>query len=171
VSIGEGGLQAQFARVFAGTRVPINLTVPNSSGALPKNRIRPMILVIGQTLVNLSPGQVWKAPHNVIDGGTVDDQTDHGRAPQSECPPRSHCPSDFRQIDQVMVTSRWRADLVLTGEGSLDGQTLEGKAPAGVAAMARRLVPDRLSCSAARLRRPPVSAYATALTNSRRSRT
>jgi glycerate kinase len=27
---------------------------------------------------------------------------------------------------------------VLTGEGSLDGQTLEGKAPAGVAAMARR---------------------------------
>jgi glycerate 2-kinase len=32
-----------------------------------------------------------------------------------------------------------RADLVLTGEGSLDQQTLEGKAPAGVAAMARRL--------------------------------
>jgi glycerate 2-kinase len=31
-----------------------------------------------------------------------------------------------------------RADLVLTGEGSLDRQTLEGKAPAGVAAMARR---------------------------------
>lgn len=32
-----------------------------------------------------------------------------------------------------------RADLVLTGEGSLDEQTLEGKAPAGVASMARRL--------------------------------
>ena len=32
-----------------------------------------------------------------------------------------------------------RADLVLTGEGSLDRQTLEGKAPAGVAALARRL--------------------------------
>ena len=31
-----------------------------------------------------------------------------------------------------------RADLVLTGEGSLDGQTLEGKAPIGVAALARR---------------------------------
>ena len=30
------------------------------------------------------------------------------------------------------------ADLVLTGEGSLDGQTLEGKAPAGVAALARK---------------------------------
>jgi glycerate kinase len=29
--------------------------------------------------------------------------------------------------------------LVLTGEGSLDGQTLERKALAGVAAMARRL--------------------------------
>jgi len=36
-----------------------------------------MILIIGQTFVNLSPGQVWKAPHNVIDAGTVDDQTDH----------------------------------------------------------------------------------------------
>ena len=30
-------------------------------------------------------------------------------------------------------------DLVVTGEGRLDGQTLEGKGPAGVAAMARRL--------------------------------
>jgi glycerate kinase len=32
-----------------------------------------------------------------------------------------------------------RANLVLTGEGSLDRQTLEGKAPAGVAALARNL--------------------------------
>ncbi|WP_410535807.1 glycerate kinase [Streptomyces sp. KL2] len=31
-----------------------------------------------------------------------------------------------------------RADLVITGEGSLDAQTLRGKAPAGVAAAARR---------------------------------
>jgi glycerate kinase len=31
-----------------------------------------------------------------------------------------------------------RADLVLTGEGSLDSQSLEGKAPVGVAALARR---------------------------------
>jgi glycerate kinase len=30
-----------------------------------------------------------------------------------------------------------RADLVVTGEGSLDEQTLHGKAPAGVAAAAR----------------------------------
>jgi len=30
------------------------------------------------------------------------------------------------------------ADLVITGEGSLDEQTLEGKGPAGVAALARR---------------------------------
>ncbi len=30
------------------------------------------------------------------------------------------------------------ADLVITGEGRLDGQTLEGKGPAGVAEMARR---------------------------------
>ena len=32
-----------------------------------------------------------------------------------------------------------RADLVITGEGSLDNQTLEGKAPAGVAQLARKL--------------------------------
>ena len=32
-----------------------------------------------------------------------------------------------------------RADYVITGEGSLDGQTLEGKTPAGVAQTARRL--------------------------------
>lgn len=31
-----------------------------------------------------------------------------------------------------------RADLVFTGEGSLDAQTLEGKAPVGVAALARK---------------------------------
>ena len=30
------------------------------------------------------------------------------------------------------------ADLVITGEGSLDAQTLEGKAPAGVAKLARK---------------------------------
>jgi hypothetical protein len=35
-----------------------------------------MIFIIGQTFVNLSPGQIRKAPHNVIDAGTVDDQTD-----------------------------------------------------------------------------------------------
>jgi glycerate kinase len=33
------------------------------------------------------------------------------------------------------------ADLVITGEGCLDGQTLEGKGPAGVAALAR--APDK----------------------------
>ena len=31
------------------------------------------------------------------------------------------------------------ADLVITGEGSLDLQTLEGKTPAGVARLARKL--------------------------------
>ena len=30
------------------------------------------------------------------------------------------------------------ADLVLTGEGRLDGQSIEGKGPAGVAALARQ---------------------------------
>ena len=32
-----------------------------------------------------------------------------------------------------------KADFVITGEGSLDDQTLEGKAPAGVAQLARKL--------------------------------
>jgi glycerate kinase len=32
-----------------------------------------------------------------------------------------------------------RADVVITGEGRLDGQTLEGKAPAGVARLARKM--------------------------------
>jgi glycerate kinase len=32
-----------------------------------------------------------------------------------------------------------RADIVITGEGSLDAQTMEGKAPAGVALLARKL--------------------------------
>lgn len=51
-----------------------------------------------------------------------------------------------------------RADLVITGEGSLDAQTLHGKAPAGVAAAARRrgvpvvAVCGALSLSAAELR-------------------
>ena len=39
------------------------------------------------------------------------------------------------QLEQRMAA----ADLVLTGEGRLDSQTLEGKGPAGVAAMARAL--------------------------------
>ncbi|MEV8476073.1 glycerate kinase [Streptomyces sp. NPDC051173] len=62
-----------------------------------------------------------------------------------------------------------RADLVITGEGSLDAQTLHGKAPAGVAAAARRrgvpvaAVCGVLSLSAAELRGAGISrAYAIA---------
>lgn len=42
--------------------------------------------------------------------------------------------AEILQLETAIAT----ADLVLTGEGSLDGQTLEGKGPAGVAALARR---------------------------------
>ena len=42
-----------------------------------------------------------------------------------------------------------RATLVITGEGSLDEQTLHGKAPAGVAAAARAAGQARSSRSAA----------------------
>lgn len=42
--------------------------------------------------------------------------------------------SDLIQLEQAVEKS----DLVLTGEGSLDGQTLEGKGPAGVALLAKK---------------------------------
>lgn len=42
--------------------------------------------------------------------------------------------SELIQLEQAVET----ADLVLTGEGSLDGQTLEGKGPAGVALLAKK---------------------------------
>ncbi|MFE1248561.1 glycerate kinase [Streptomyces sp. NPDC058735] len=47
-----------------------------------------------------------------------------------------------------------RADLVITGEGSLDGQTLHGKAPAGVAAAARAAGKDVVAVCG-RLALPP----------------
>ena len=49
------------------------------------------------------------------------------------------CPG-FELVSKVvgLEAAVSRADLVLTGEGSLDGQTLEGKTPVGVAAVARR---------------------------------
>jgi len=37
-----------------------------------------------------------------------------------------------------LETAVRRADIVITGEGRLDAQTLEGKAPAGVAGLARK---------------------------------
>ncbi|GAA2412064.1 glycerate kinase [Streptomyces glaucosporus] len=52
--------------------------------------------------------------------------------------------ADFRPGIEVLMevlgfgAALDRADLVITGEGSLDSQTLRGKAPAGVAAAARR---------------------------------
>ncbi|MEE1941882.1 glycerate kinase [Streptomyces sp. TRM 70361] len=57
-----------------------------------------------------------------------------------------------------------RADLVITGEGSLDSQTLRGKAPAGVAAAARRAgrpvvaVCGRLAIGAGELRAAGIGA-------------
>ena len=50
------------------------------------------------------------------------------------------CPG-FHLVSKVLdlEAAVGRADLVLTGEGSLDGQTLEGKTPLGVAAVAHRL--------------------------------
>jgi glycerate kinase len=53
--------------------------------------------------------------------------------------PRKACVTKRKRSTLGLEAAVARADLVLTGEGSLDRQTLEGKAPAGVAALARRL--------------------------------
>ncbi len=42
--------------------------------------------------------------------------------------------AEFLQLEAAVL----RADVVLTGEGSLDAQSLEGKAPVGIAGLARR---------------------------------
>jgi len=36
-----------------------------------------MILVVRQALVDLSARQVGKAPHDIVDAGTVNDQSNH----------------------------------------------------------------------------------------------
>ncbi len=53
---------------------------------------------------------------------------------QAQLEPGFDLVSDLIQLDQAVADS----DLVLTGEGSLDGQTLEGKGPAGVALLAKK---------------------------------
>jgi hypothetical protein len=57
-----------------------------------------MVLIIGQTFVNLSPGQVWKAPHNVIDAGTVDDQTDNVVHPDPSALHNRIAPADMVRL-------------------------------------------------------------------------
>jgi glycerate kinase len=55
-------------------------------------------------------------------------------------------------------------DLVITGEGRLDGQTLEGKGPAGVAALARRHGKAVLAFAGSIANDPAVAALFTATT-------
>jgi len=88
-----------------------------------------MILIIGQTFVNLSPGQVWKAPHNVIDAGTVDDQTDHVVHPNPSALHNRIAPADIGDIDQVTVASRWHA-FMLVRQANLEKAILEAVRPA-----------------------------------------
>jgi glycerate kinase len=52
----------------------------------------------------------------------------------AELRPGAEVVQELTGLDDALVG----ADLVVTGEGSLDAQTLRGKAPAGVAAAARR---------------------------------
>jgi hypothetical protein len=86
-----------------------------------------MILIIGQTFVNLSPGQVWKAPHNVIDAGTVDDQTDYVVHPNPSALHNCIAPADIGHIDQVTVTSRWHG-FTLVRQANLEKAILEAVA-------------------------------------------
>jgi len=58
-----------------------------------------MIFIIGQTFENLSPGQIWKASNNVIDTGTVDDQTDHVVHPDPSVLHDRIAPADIDHID------------------------------------------------------------------------
>jgi len=88
-----------------------------------------MIFIVGQTFVNLSPGQVWKAPHNVIDAGTVDDQTDHVVHPNPSALHNRIAPADIGHIDQVTVTSRWHA-FMLVRQANLEKAILEAVRPA-----------------------------------------
>lgn len=62
------------------------------------------------------------------------------------------------------------ADIVITGEGRLDGQTIMGKAPIGVAAIAKNTTKQSLLSPAAPLLKP-ASATSTALTPSSPSST
>jgi hypothetical protein len=70
-----------------------------SAFKIPNIDFRPMILIVGQTFVNLSPGQVWKAPHNVIDAGTVDDQTDNVVYPNPSFLHNRTAPADMGHVD------------------------------------------------------------------------
>ena len=60
-----------------------------------------------------------------------------------------------------------RADVVITGEGSLDEQTLEGKAPAGVARLARRWGSAFMRSWDAAASRRPCGTSSTTFTSSR----
>jgi hypothetical protein len=92
-----------------------------------------MILIIGQAFVNLSPGQVWKAPHNIIDAGTVDDQTDHVVHPNPSALHNRIAPADICHIDQVTVTSRWHA-FMLVRQANLEKAILEAVRPSAFGA-------------------------------------
>jgi glycerate kinase len=67
------------------------------------------------------------------------------------------------QLEQRMAA----ADLVFTGEGRLDAQTLDGKGPAGVAAMARTGSPMSTSSALPRSRVRTANTFSPAPTNTR----
>ncbi len=67
--------------------------------------------------------------------------------------------ADVLQLEQRIAA----CDLVITGEGRLDGQTLDGKGPAGVAALARKHGKPTLAFAGSIAELPAVDAIFTAM--------
>jgi len=72
-----------------------------------------MIFVIGQTLVHLGAGQVWKAPADVLDARSIDDQTDYVMNADT---------GSFN--DRFPLTDAWKIDQVTVGGSSHELQLI-----------------------------------------------
>ena len=72
-----------------------------------------MIFVIGQTLVHLGARQVWKAPADVLDARSIDDQTDYVMNADA---------GSFN--DRFPLTDAWKIDQVTVGSSSHELQLI-----------------------------------------------
>jgi hypothetical protein len=81
-----------------------------------------MILVIRQAFVDLGPRQIGETPYDIVNAGTVDNQTHHVMYAYSSAVYDRISSTDIGQIDQVTVTSRWHAidRTAIAGRGKAD---------------------------------------------------
>ena len=68
-----------------------------------------MILVIRQAFVDLGTRQIGETPYDIVNAGTIDNQTHHVMYAYSSAVYDRIASTDIGQIDQVTVTSRWHA--------------------------------------------------------------